>query len=66
MKEEAKKRREAYWNTHPEGKRKLDEERDGLYREIEKKRKEIDMIPGKEDVQNLQEKLDNLWQKKDY
>ena len=27
MKEEAKKRREAYWNTHPEGKRKLDEER---------------------------------------
>ena len=41
MKEEAKKRREAYWNTHPEGKRKLDEERDGLYREIEKNGKKL-------------------------
>ena len=63
-KEEARKKTEAYWNAHVEERRKLEEERDSLNGEINLKRKEIEKIPGKDDVANIQKKIDNLRQQK--
>ena len=58
--EAARQKTEAYWKAYPDQKKKLEEEKQGLMKEISKKRKEIDAIPGKEDVAELQDTIQNL------
>ena len=58
--EEARKKTAAYWEARPAEKKKLEDERESLQKEISKKRKEIEAIPGKKDVEELQETIQTL------